>query len=346
MSTLALLAGAIMPAAAQAPPQVAVAAITSRPVDIGLELDGVIQPVRQSTVSAQTSGRIVALAVRAGDHVRAGQLLFTIDDSETQTAVQRSSAQLTQADAELRNTRAQYERTRELQNQGFVSQAALDIAEAQFKAGQAGRDQAQAGVRQSALAQGFTRVSAPYEGWVMQTQADAGDLAFPGKPLLTLYAPLPIRAVAQVPASRAALARAATAIQVQLPDGSWISPVARSSVPAADPVSQTIEWRLELAQDASAGLLPGQQVRVRFAGGKATRLLVPAPAVLRRGELTAVYVATDKGFVLKALRLGADHGVDGIEVLAGLAAGERVALDPVKAGLVGAQALAPAAARP
>ena len=75
---------------------------------------------------------------------------------------------------------------------------------------------------------------------------------------------------------------------------------------------------------------------MRFVGGQAKRTVVPAAAVLRRGELTAVYVAGDKGFVLRAVRLGADHGADGVEVLAGLSAGDRVALDPVKAGLAGA----------
>ncbi|QLQ00032.1 MAG: hypothetical protein HZY78_07340 [Burkholderiaceae bacterium] len=69
---------------------------------------------------------------------------------------------------------------------------------------------------------------------------------------------------------------------------------------------------------------------------------MPASAVLRRGELTAVYVAQGQGFVLKTVRLGADHGAAGVEVLAGLGADDRVATDPVRAGLAGAQ---PAAAR-
>jgi multidrug efflux pump subunit AcrA (membrane-fusion protein) len=127
-------------------------------------------------------------------------------------------------------------------------------------------------------------------------------------------------------------------------DGSarWIKPVAVSSVPTADPVSQTTEWRLELPTDAAKTLLPGQQVRVRFTGGQASQMVVPASAVLRRGELTAVYVVSGKGFALKAIRLGADHGLEGVEVVAGLMAGDRVALDPVKAGLAGAQ---PAAAK-
>lgn len=313
-------------------------------VGAGFELDGVVQPVKQSTVSVQASGRISTLLVKAGDKVRAGQVLATIDDREVQTGVERSQAQVAQAQAELRNAQAHFDRTRELQAKGFVSAAALDTADAQLKASQAGRNQATAGARQSALMQGFTRVTAPFDGWVLQVHAEAGDLATPGKPVLTLYAPLPIRAVVQVPVSRAGVAQAAGAVEVLLPAGDgaasaqWIRPVARSTVPTADAVSQTIEWRLELPAEAAKVLLPGQQVRVRFTGGQAQRLVVPAAAILRRGELTAVYVAAEKGFALKTLRLGADHGADGIEVLAGLMTGDRVALDPVKAGLLGAQA--------
>ncbi len=333
--------GLALPVPAQTVPQVPVAQAQPRSVSSGFELDGVIQPVKQATVSTQASGRIATLLVKAGDRVKAGQLLATVDDRETQTGVARSQAQVTQADAELRNAQANYQRTRELQSKGFVSQAALDVAESQFKAAKAGRDQAGAGAAQSALAQGFTRVTAPFEGWVQQTLAEAGDLAVPGKPLLTLYAPLPIRAVVQVPASRADVARAAATIEVQIVDAQgasrWVKPTGRSALPLADAVSQTIEWRLELPQDAVSALVPGQQVRVRFVGGQAQRMVVPASAILRRGELTALYVASDKGFVLKAVRLGADHGAAGVEIAAGLIGGERVALDPVKAGLAGAQ---------
>ena len=54
-----------------------------------------------------------------------------------------------------------------------------------------------------------------------------------------------------------------------------------------------------------------------------------------RGELTAVYVAQSERFLLKAVRLGARQG-EAVEVLAGLRPGERIATDPVRAGLAGA----------
>ena len=345
-SALATLANAW----AQAPQQVPVAALQLAPVATGFELDGVVQPVRQSTVAAQANGRVLSLLVRAGDRVKRGQLLATIDDREAQTGVQRSQAQLAQAQAELFNAQASFERTRDLQARGFLSAAALDAAQAQLKTTQAGRDQADAGLRQSALAQGFTRVTAPFDGWVLQTQAEAGDLAVPGKPLLTLYAPLPLRVVVQVPVSRAGAARSASLLEILLPDGSpdgrWVKPAAKSTVPSADPVSQTVEWRLELTAESAKALLPGQQVRVRFAGAQVSRLLAPVGSVLRRGELTAVYVVSGKGFALRTVRLGASHGAQGVEILAGLAEGERIALDPVQAGMAQAvPAAAPAATK-
>ncbi len=319
--------------------------VTQGSVGAGFELDGAIEPVKQSTVSAQAAGRIVSLLVKAGDSVRAGQLLATIDEREAVVGRQRSQAQLAQAQADLRVAQANLQRTRDLRSNGFVSQAALDMAESQLQGAQAGHDQAQAGVQQAALAQGYSRVLAPYEGRVLGTEAQVGDLAVPGKPLLTVYAPLPLRVVVQVPGSRSQLVGPTDQIELRLPSAgggaNWVQPVARTTLPSADPVAQTVEWRLDLSAQAAQGLVPGQQTTVRFASSQGVvaggaRLMIPVATVLRRGELNAVYVAAGKGFALRAVRLGADHGARGIEVLAGLKAGEHIALDPIKAGLSGA----------
>jgi RND family efflux transporter MFP subunit len=236
------------------------------------------------------------------------------------------------------------ERTRDLQRQGFVSQAALDMAQTKFQSAQALREQAQAASRQSSLAQGFTQVTAPFDGWVAQTLADPGDLAVPGKPLMVVYAPDALRVAVQMPASRAVLARQSTRVEMQVPrtggTSQWVAPAKRIQVPATDPQTQTALWRLDLAAADAATVQPGEPVRVRFAGAAgSSRLVLPQSAVLRRGELTAVYVVSGGGFTLRAVRLGAALGDDGVAVLSGLAGGERVALDPVRAGLAGARAL-------
>ena len=320
---------------ALAGPQVPVLTLGAQAVSTGYELDGVVEAVRQATVSAQATGRVSSLLVKVGDKVRAGQVLATIDDRDTQTGVARSQAQVAQAEAELANAQANVQRTRDLRQQGFVSQAALDVAESQFKAAQAGRAGAGAGAQQARLAQSFTQVTAPFDGYVMETLAQAGDLAVPGKPVAVVYAPQPLRVVVQVPASMGAQARSAQRIELQVGDA-WIPPAGQQGVTAADPVSQTLTWKMDVPAAAATQMLPGQQTRVRFVGGTAQRMVVPQAAVLRRGELTGVYVASDKGFVLKAVRLGAQHG-DRVEVLAGLKAGDVVAVNAIQAGLAGAQ---------
>lgn len=308
----------------------------------GFELDGSLQPVRQSTVAAQVTGNVVQLAVKAGDRVAVGQVLARIDERDAQAGVARSDAAVAQAEAELRNARLHAERSRSLREQNFVSQAALDVAETQLKAAEAGVQQARAGRTQATLARGFTAVTAPFAGVVLETHLEAGDLAVPGRAIATIYAPGALRAVVQVPGTRMATARSAKKVEVLLPGAErWVTPVASTPLPVADAVSQTVEWRLDLSPDVSATLVPGATVRVRFGGveGPATAApavpTLPASAVLRRGELTAVYVAQGDRFVLRAVRTGSPVG-DRVPVLAGLRGGERVAVDPVRAGLAGA----------
>ncbi len=317
-------------------PAVKVVAVGQKSVANYSDIDGVVEAVMQSTLSSQIPGRVLSLNVKAGDRVKAGQVLATIDDRETQTGVLRSQAQLQQSDAELRQLQIALKRTQELKTQGFVSSAALDLAEAQYKAAQAGRDSAGAATAQAKVTQSFSKVSAPYDAWVLETSAQAGDLALPGKPLITIYAPQPLRVVVQWPASQKSALPKLNDIQIQ--SGSeTIKPVAMQIMPNADGISQTIGIKLDLPRTgAVVNASPGQQVQVRIAGAAQAKGLVPKSAILRRGEITAVYVAQENGFAMKLVRLGADHGSAGVEIWAGLKDGDLIAIDAVQAGIRGA----------
>jgi hypothetical protein len=87
---------------------------------------------------------------------------------------------------------------------------------------------------------------------------------------------------------------------------------------------------------AALNAAPGQQVHVRIAGAAQAKGLVPQSAILRRGEITAVYIAQENGFAMKLVRLGADHGNAGVEIWAGLKEGDLIAVDAVQAGMRGA----------
>ncbi len=317
-------------------PAVKVVAVGQKSVANYSDIDGVVEAVMQSTLSSQIPGRVLSLNVKAGDRVKAGQVLATIDDRETQTGVLRSQAQLQQSDAELRQLQIALKRTQELKTQGFVSSAALDLAEAQYKAAQAGRDSAGAASAQAKVTQTFSKVTAPYDAWVLETSVQAGDLALPGKPLMTVYAPQPLRVVVQWPASQKNALPKLNDIQIQS-GTETIKPVAMQIMPNADGISQTIGIKLDLPRTGAAvNVSPGQQVQVRVAGAAQAKGLVPKSAILRRGEITAVYVVQENGFAMKMVRLGADHGSAGVEIWAGLKEGDLIAVDAVQAGMKGA----------
>lgn len=318
-----------------------------------MEWDGVIQAIRQSTVSAQVAGNITALLVKAGDTVKAGQALAQVDDRDVQATLIRSQADVAHADAQLTNARLQWERSQALKVQGFISAAALDSAQAQWRAAQAAFNAAKAGQSQAALAKGFATVTAPFDGRILSTHADVGDLAAPGRSILTLFAPQAMRAVVQVPTSLAERVKSARTAEVLLPAvpsqaaPQWVRALRLVSLPGADPVSQTVEWRLDLPTTAA---LPGQSTRVRFSdmapataqSATETGLTVPTLAVIRRGELTGVYVVREGQFMLQAVRT-APSGAQAstITILSGLRAGDTIAADALKAGLVNASPMKP-----
>lgn len=333
----------LAPLPVQAQPSVPTLQVGSGAASAGFEFEGTLEPQQQSVLAAQVSGLLRLLAVKAGDRVKAGQVLARIDERELAAGVAAGDAGVAQAQAALAQARQNAQRTRELRAQGFVAAAALDTAQAQLDAAEAVVAAAQAGRQQAALARGHSSITAPFDGIVRATHAEAGELAAPGKPLLTMYAPGRLRASVMLPLSRAADARGAREVQVLLADGRVLVPQRRTELPGADAMSQTVEWRLDLAPPAATlaeTLMPGQPVRVRFVGAAAAAtgapMSIPAAALLRRGELTAVYAVAEGRFVLKAVRTGAPVAGQ-VPVLAGLKAGERIAADAVKAGLAGAR---------
>ncbi len=347
-SAVVLLAGAILwgatrDALAQTTPgpEVQVTAAQLLKIGQGLDWDGALQPVRQSTLAAQTQARVLAVKVHAGDRVRAGQVLVSLDNREAAAGVSQANAQEAQVQAALDEARAGNSRSKSLLQQGFISQAAMDAANAQLRQAEAQRSQAGAGSTLRQLASSYSSLVAPYDGVVTAVMVEQGDLAAPGRPLVELHGSERLRAVAYVPASVALALGPQPQVTVVLPApvgtvARRLEAVAGTVVPSADPSSATVELRVDLPTDESRRFLPGQRIKLHTSGAAESMLVIPRAALLVRGELQAVYVATPERFVLRALRLGRDLG-ERVEVLAGLREGEKIALDPVRAGLSNAR---------
>ncbi|MBZ0249974.1 MAG: efflux RND transporter periplasmic adaptor subunit, partial [Burkholderiales bacterium] len=296
--------------------------------------EAVVEAVRQSTVSAQVSGRIVDIRFDVGDRVEKGAVILRIDERAASQAVAASEAQVREAEAALVNARAQFERTRQLLAQKFVSQAALDKAEADYKAAESRMKATLAGAGAAATEKSFTTIVAPYSGVVSARHVQLGEMASPGKPLLTGFDPTGLRVVATVPSAQVPAIQAGARARIEVPSlARWVDVKSVTVVPSADPRTHTTQVRLDLPDNAK-GLLPGVFARAHFVTGRAPRLMVPREAVLRRSEVTAVYVVGADGAPrLRQVRTGTAADEKSIEILAGLKAGEKVALDPVKAGM-------------
>lgn len=301
--------------------------------------EATVEAVRQVVVAAQVAGRVLALGADGGDVVRSGALLVSIDAGEAAAAEAAAAAAVVQADAALADARAALARSRQLHERRFVSQAALDQAVAAHDSAAAATAVARANLVRAREAHRHAHLHAPFDGRVAERRIEVGEMVQPGMALMTVYDPAQMRALVDLPQQRlAALERAGPLrARVELPDsGRWIDAAAVTVLPAADQRTHTLRVRVELPVH-SDGVLPGMFARVHFLAAEAARLRVPEQAVLRRGELSAVYVAAADGvFTLRQVRLGQRRGDGSVEVLAGLHDGERVALDPVAAGILAA----------
>lgn len=283
-------------------------------------VNAVIEAVHSATISAQTSGRVVEINFDVDDYVTKDSVLIRFRDTEQRSALKAAQARYAEAEAEFKRTRDIYEKK-------LVAKAVFDRAEAAFKAARAGLEQAQEQVE-------HTVVRAPYSGIVVQRHIEVGELASPGKPLMTGLSLERLRAVADVPQAHIDTVRSLARARVLVPDGADGVEADKLTIsPFADPVSHTFKVRVELPP-GQHGVYPGMFAKVAFAVGEESRLLVPAAAVVYRSEVTGVYVVGEgERVALRQIRIGRRLPAGNIEVLAGLAAGERIALDPIRAGI-------------
>lgn len=332
MLSLFLLAG--MSHAAPGPALATVAARTSGTA-AAVSADGVVEAVRQTVLAAQVAGAIVELRVKVGDSVKTGQVLARIDARAADQSAAASQAQVQAAKASLDVAAKDFNRQKLLLQKGFISQAALDQAEAVYKASAA---QVNAQIAQAGAARtqsDFFILRAPFNGIVADVPVVQGDMAMPGRAIVIVYDPAELRVTATIPQtanSPALTANPPLAIKVELPGAAqpWIVPTRVTLLPTADPNTHTLQLRLDLPPGTS-GATPGMFARAWLpgqGGADSSRVFVPAKAIVRRAEMSGVYVVDANGKpALRQVRLGR-AAEDSIEVLSGVSAGELVALDP------------------
>jgi RND family efflux transporter MFP subunit len=326
-----------------------------------LEAGGVVAARESASISSRIVATIGGIRVRAGDRVRAGEVLITLDarDVTEHTGQARASAvaaekALTQArteqsaaEAEHRLATALQKRIATLHARNSATDQERDEAEARLSAAaarlagtQAGIEGADAHLASARAAVGvatatesFTTVRAPFDGLVTERLTDPGNLAAPGVPLLRIESDGARHAVVRVDEARAAFVRVGDQVSVLIDASAEdtahdiglkgvVAEVARAV--GADQRAFTVKVNLPGTVTARTGSF----ARVVFRGAPRQALLVPAHAIQRHGQVLSVYVVQDGVARLRLIRVGTSSS-EGVEVVAGLDAGESIIVSPL-----------------
>jgi RND family efflux transporter MFP subunit len=332
LAAATLVAGCHERTAAPTPSRAAtLATITLAPERVSLErqLDGVIEAVNQGTVAAQTAGRVETIYFDVNDFVPAGAVIVRLRATEQRAGLMQAEAALREAVSRDTEAQSRYRRIADMYERKVVAKAMLDeattardAAAARLAATRAALDAAHEGVS-------YTEVRAPYAGILTRRHVQVGETVAPGTALVSGLSLQYLRVVVDVPQSVVEAVRSIRKAAVYVGERR-VEATRLTIFPEASTPSNTFRARLDLPAN-STDLYPGMFVKVGFVTGEAQQLRVPVSALVERSEITGVYVVgADGRVVLRQVRVG--RRVDGrVEVVAGLDAGERVALDPVAA---------------
>ncbi len=293
-----------------------------------VQVRGVVQPARRSTVSTRVSGPVVSLSVAAGDRVRRGDPLVEIQPEAAEGQLSQAKGALAQAQAALALAQRNHARYQALHAEKAVSDAELDMATMQLDQARGAVRQAEGAVTTAATIADDAVVRAPFDARVVNTLVELGDLAAPGRPLVEVESLAAREIWLTVRAADVSRIASGQRLEVRIdsrPDLGTVPGVVTEVVPSADPATHTFTVKVRLeGVDIPSGLTG----RAMIAGESSDRLVVPASAVHRRGGLELVVVRAEDGTSrTRAVTTGVAVAGDRVEILSGVAEGESVVID-------------------
>jgi RND family efflux transporter MFP subunit len=343
------------PAAASV--DVRVARVVVQPLARTFEAGGVIRARTTAQLSSRIAAELREVRVHPGDRVARGQIVAVLDDrdltahraqaqaslSAVQNGAVSAEAARESAEAALALAQANHRRIEQLRERNSATPQELDrataelrMAEAAVRAAIARRAEASAAVsaaqaasRAADVTGSFSMIAAPFDGLVTSRLMEPGNMASPGLPLMTIETVDEFRLEVQVDEARARFLQTGDIVPVELEgfdEGSTVTGRVVEIGRSVDPVGHAFLVKVQLPPNAAAR--PGMFARARFESDERKALVVPAAAVMRRGQLSLVFTIDGGGRArMRAMTVGSQSG-DTVEVLAGLQAGEAVILNP------------------
>ena len=275
------------------------------------EVVGTVRARLHATPEAKLSGRIDKLPVVLGQRVKAGELVARLDAAEI-------NARLEQAEAALEQAERDWKRVSALFQQQSVTRAEYDAAQSRNRLAKGAAAEAKAMMS-------YVEIVAPFDGVVTKKWVDVGDLAAPGKPLISIEDPSALQLEADVPQAIASRVQGGARLAARVDDVSGeLTGTVSEIAPTADSVSRTFRVKVDLP--GKPGLRSGQFARLAVPVGESHSLRVPASAVVQRGQLEIVFVVANQRAQLHLVKTGKRVG-DEMEILSGLHAGDVVVID-------------------
>lgn len=296
---------------------------------------GTVESLDRAVLTARLDGRIGALKVKAGDTVKAGAVLLTIVDNPAGQRLAEADSARGSAAARLQLAEQTLARYQKLKAGEAVTPLEFDRVVSEAEQARGALRAAEAAVDQARTMAGYAQVTAPYAARVASTSVEAGATVFPGTPLLALDRSGGWQVRLACPEALTGRIVPGTTLNVEIPSLQRTLVASVTEVePAADPASRSFQVKAALPDDPQ--LAAGLYARAAHAGGTADTLLLPAAALVTRGQLTGVYVVADGRLHWRLVRTGRALG-DRFEVLAGLGVGEQVVVSGTERAVNGAR---------
>lgn len=299
----------------QWPARVEIAPVTRGPAVEAVYATGTVEPTVMVPLAPRSGGRLTSILVEEGARVRRGQVLARIESGDLEHTVQEMSAR-----AQL--ARTQYDRTRDLVAQKFVSPAELDRTRSELQA-------AEAAVKRAEAQRDYNQLVAPADGIVLRRDGELGQFIAAGQTVLTLACCAPLRVSAEVDEEdipRVVVGQKAMLRTDALPGRLFDGEVAEIT-PKGDPVSRSYRVRIRFADVAAVDAGPlrtGMTMDVNLiVSRRENALLVPSRAL--KGN--AVWVLHDGRIEQREVKKGVS-GAERSEIVSGLAEAEMVVLSP------------------
>ena len=287
---------------------------------------GTVQPRRKTDVASRLLATINEIYVDPGDPVQQSQLLATLDDREIQAQLGEAEAAAVGIEADLAVRAREYARYKQMFAENAVTKEAFDQVQGAYQIAQAQLRRTREQIKRIQVMQTYSQIQAQTSGVVADRYLDPGDLAVPGKPLLTIHNPNQLELHADVREGLAGRIRIGMELPVRIDAVSrTMTGTVREIVPRAETPSRSILVKVTLPTDQLDGLYIGMFGRLSIPIGNIDRIVVDPQAVQRVGQLEFVDVVRRDGTLERRyIRTGQRFG-DEIEVLSGLNSGERVA---------------------